>query len=173
MRIAYIAAGAAGMYCGSCMHDNTLVLALQKMGVDIALIPTYTPLRTDEQNVSIDRVFYGGINVYLQEKLGLFRHTPWFVDKLFDCRALLNSLGRFSGSTSAEDLGSLTVSVLQGELGPQKKELKKLIRWLKEDFKPDLVQLTNSMFLGMAREIKRELGVPVLCALQGEDIFLE
>jgi hypothetical protein len=92
MRIAYIAAGAAGMYCGSCMHDNTLVLALQKMGVDIALIPTYTPLRTDEQNVSIDRVFYGGINVYLQEKLGLFRHTPWFVDKLFDRRALLNSL---------------------------------------------------------------------------------
>ncbi len=155
------------------MHDNTLVLALQKMGVDIALIPTYTPLRTDEQNVSIDRVFYGGINVYLQEKLGLFRHTPWFVDKLFDRRALLNSLGRFSGSTSAEDLGSLTVSVLQGELGPQKKELKKLIHWLKEDFKPDLVQLTNSMFLGMAREIKRELGVPVLCALQGEDIFLE
>jgi glycosyltransferase involved in cell wall biosynthesis len=173
MRIAHIAAGAAGMYCGSCMHDNTLILALQKTGVDIALIPTYTPLRTDEQNVSIDRVFYGGINVYLQEKSGLFRHTPWFVDKLFDRHSLLNSLARFSGSTSAEDLGALTVSVLKGELGPQKKELKKLIHWLKEEFRPDLVQLTNSMFLGMAREIKRELDVPVLCGLQGEDIFLE
>jgi len=173
MRIAYIAAGAAGMYCGSCIHDNTLATALQKKGVDLALIPTYTPLRTDEKDASIDRVFYGGINVYLQQKLGLFRHTPWFVDKLFNGRVLLNSLGRFSGSTSAEDLGGLTVSVLQGEMGPQKKELKKLIRWLKEDFKPDLVQLTNSMFLGMAREMKRELGVPVLCSLQGEDIFLE
>ena len=128
MRIAYIAAGAAGMYCGSCIHDNTLTLALQKKGVDIALIPTYTPLRTDEKNASIDRVFYGGINVYLQQKLGLFRHTPWFVDKLFNSRALLNGLGRLSGSTSAKDLGELTVSVLQGELGPQKKELEKLIR---------------------------------------------
>ena len=161
------------MYCGSCIHDNTLTLALQKKGVDIALIPTYTPLRTDEKNASIDRVFYGGINVYLQQKLGLFRHTPWFVDKLFNSRALLNGLGRLSGSTSAKDLGELTVSVLQGELGPQKKELEKLIRWLKEDFQPDLVQLTNSMFLGMAREMKRVLGVPILCSLQGEDIFLE
>ena len=173
MRIAYITAGAAGMYCGSCMHDNALALALQKKGVDIALIPTYTPLRTDEEDATIDRVFYGGINVYLQQKSGLFRHTPWFVDRLLDRRALLNRLARFSGSTSAEDLGALTVSVLEGELGPQKKELRKLVRWLKEDFRPDLVQLTNSMFLGMAREMKRELGVPVLCSLQGEDIFLE
>ena len=29
MRIAYITAGAAGMFCGSCMHDNTLVAALR------------------------------------------------------------------------------------------------------------------------------------------------
>ena len=65
MRVAYIAAGAAGMYCGSCIHDNTLATALLRRGVDITLLPTYTPLRTDEADISIDRVFYGGINVYL------------------------------------------------------------------------------------------------------------
>ena len=59
MRIAYITAGAAGMYCGSCLHDNTLAAALIRKGHDVALIPTYTPIRTDEQDVSIDRVFYG------------------------------------------------------------------------------------------------------------------
>ena len=84
MRLAYIAAGAGGMYCGSCIHDNTLAAALMRRGVDVALIPTYTPLRTDEESVSLDRVFYGGINVFLQEKLGFFRHTPRFVDWLFD-----------------------------------------------------------------------------------------
>ena len=57
MRIAYIAAGAANMYCGSCLHDNTLAAALQKMGHDVALIPTYTPMRTDAPSVSLDRVF--------------------------------------------------------------------------------------------------------------------
>src|SRR5579883_3218860 len=89
MRIAYITAGAGGMFCGSCLHDNTLAAALIRQGHDALLIPTYTPLRTDEPDVSCKRVFLGGINVYLQEKIGLFRHTPWFVDRLFDARPLL------------------------------------------------------------------------------------
>lgn len=173
MRIAYIAAGAASMYCGSCIHDNTLAAALQKKGTDIALVPTYTPLRTDELNVSIDQIFYGGINVYLQQKIALFRQTPWILDRLFDRPALLNGLSRFSGSTRAEDLGALTVSVLEGETGAQNKELAKLVQWLKEDYRPDIVHLSNSMLVGMTREIKTGLGVPVLCTLQGEDIFLE
>ena len=173
MKIAYIAAGAAGMYCGTCIHDNTLAAALQRKGHDVALIPTYTPIRTDEADVSIDRVFYGGINVYLQQKSALFRHTPWLLDRLFDSPSLLNGLSRLSASTSAQDLGALTVSVLRGEEGQQRKELAKLVKWLKESYQPDLVQLTNSMFVGFAREMKRALGVPILCALQGEDIFLE
>ena len=173
MRLAYIAAGAAGMYCGSCIHDNTLAAALQRRGLEVALLPTYTPLRTDEEDVSLPRVFYGGINVFLQQKVGLFRHTPWLVDRLLDAPRLLNSLSRFSATTSARDLGALTLSVLQGEEGRQEKELAKLVKWLAEFYKPDLVQLTNSMFVGMARRLKEALDVPVLCSLQGEDLFIE
>ncbi len=173
MKIAYIAAGAAGMYCGTCLHDNTIAAALLRKGHQVALIPTYTPMRTDETDVSIDHIFYGGINIFLQQKSGIFRNTPWIVDRLFDNPHLLNWLSRFSASTDARDLGAMTVSVLRGEEGKQRKELAKLVRWLKYSYKPDLVQLNNSMFLGFAREIKRELKVPVLCALQGEDLFLE
>jgi glycosyltransferase involved in cell wall biosynthesis len=173
MKIAYIAAGAAGMYCGTCISDNMLAAEMQRRNVDFILIPTYTPIRTDESDVSLSRVFYGGINVYLRQKLALFKHLPRVFSRLLDSRGLLNGLGRFSGSTSAEDLGGLTVSVLQGEMGPHKKELDRLVKWLRDDFRPDLVHLTNSMFLGLAGELKRELQVPVICALQGEDIFLE
>ncbi|MFQ5676361.1 MAG: glycosyltransferase family 4 protein [bacterium] len=173
MKIAYIAAGAGGMYCGSCIHDNTLAMALQRKGHEVALVPTYAPIRTDEENVSIDRIFYGGLNVYLEEKFSLFRHTPGILDRRLDRPTLLNWLSKKSSSTDAKDLGSLTVSVLQGEEGNQRKELQKLIRWLKEEYKPDLVQLTNSMFLGFAREIKKALNVPVICGVQGEDLFLE
>ena len=119
MRIAYITAGAAGMFCGSCMHDNTLVAALVRQGHDALLIPTYTPIRTDEPNVSQKRVFFGGINVYLQQKLGLFRHTPWFLDRLLDAPSLLRWVSRFAVKTQAEDLGDLTVSMLEGEHGHQ------------------------------------------------------
>ena len=172
MKIAYIAAGAAGMYCGSCLHDNTLAAALQSAGHEVALLPTYTPLRTDEPDVSLGRVFYGALNVYLQQKSALFRHTPAALDRLLDRPALLGQVGRFAGSTDAHELGALTLSVLRGEDGRQAKELAKLIDWLGE-FRPELVQLTNALFLGMAAPIRRALGVPVVCGLTGEDLFLD
>src|SRR3954447_10334580 len=111
MRIAYITAGAAGMFCGSCLHDNTLVAALTRLGHDALLIPTYTPIRTDEDDVSQKRVFFGGINVYLQQKFAFFRHTPWLLDRLFDWPRLLRWVARFAVKTQAQELGELTVSM--------------------------------------------------------------
>jgi glycosyltransferase involved in cell wall biosynthesis len=173
MRIAYITAGAAGMFCGSCMHDNTLVAALTAAGHDALLVPTYTPIRTDEDDVSQRRIFLGGINVYLQEKLALFRHTPWIVDRVLDARRLLSWVSRFAISTRSEDLGGLLVSMLQGEHGHQRKEVAKLVRWLKTDVKPEIVNLTNVLLSGLVHQVKAELNVPVLGTLQGDDVFLD
>lgn len=175
MRVAYITAGAAGMYCGSCLHDNTLAAALQQLGHEVALIPTYTPVRTDEQDVSIDRVFFGAVNVYLEQRSRLFAHMPGALHWLLDRPALLNWISRLAGSsaTQGRELGELTLSVLKGEDGNQRRELDELTAWLRNDFRPEVVHITNSMFLGFARTLKRELGVPVVCSVQGEDIFLE
>jgi glycosyltransferase involved in cell wall biosynthesis len=172
MKITYLAAGAAGMYCGSCLHDNTLAAALLGLGEEVLLVPTYTPLRTDEDNVSDAHLFFGGINVYLQQKSSIFRHTPWFVDALLDNPSVINWATKGGPSLEAERLGDLTVSMLEGEHGRQKKEIRKLVYWLKNESKPDIVHLSNAMLSGMAREI-RKLGIPVVCTLSGEDIFLE
>ncbi len=172
MKVVYLAAGAAGMYCGSCLHDNTLAAALLALGEDVMLVPTYTPLRTDEENVSNAHLFFGGINVYLQQHSALFRHTPWFLDALFDHPAVLEWATRGGPSVEPERLGDLTVSMLAGEHGRQRKEIRKLVRWLDREARPSVVHLSNAMLLGMAREI-RKLGIPVVCSLSGEDIFLE
>src|SRR5436309_4640307 len=174
MKIAYITAGAAGMYCGSCMRDNTLAGALHRLGHDALLIPTYTPIRTDEEDFSEKRIFFGGINVYLEQKFSLFRHTPWFIDRLFNFPALLRWVSRFAVKTRAEELGELTVSMLQGEHGRQSKEVDKLVAWLAEEARPEVVNLTNALLSGMVHRLKQALpGVPVLCSLQGDDIFTE
>lgn len=173
MRIAYITAGAAGMYCGSCLHDNTLAAALLALGEDVLLVPTYTPLKTDEPNVGIGRVFFGGINVYLQQKWSLFHHTPWWLDRLFDSPALLDRVSQRGVSVDASQLGDMTVSMLRGEAGNQRKELDKLVHWLLTEVRPDVVHLSNSMQIGMARLLKRHCGPPVICQLSGEDLFLE
>jgi glycosyltransferase involved in cell wall biosynthesis len=173
MRIAYITAGAAGMFCGSCMHDNTLVAELQRQGHDALLIPTYTPIRTDEDDVSQSRVFFGGINVYLQDKFSLFRYTPRWFDRLLDANWLLRWVSRFAVSTQAHQLGGLTISMLKGELGNQAKEIDKLVDWLADEVKPEVVNLTNVILAGMVPRLRERLKVPVLGSLQGDDIFLE
>lgn len=173
MRIAYLAAGAAGMYCGSCLHDNTLAAALLKLGEDVILAPIYTPLRTDEQNVSEPRVFFGGINAFLQQKIPLFRRTPRWLDGWLDHPALLRLATRNAGSVDPAKLGDLTVSMLRGETGNQRKELVKLVDWLINDVRPAVVHLSNSLMLGLARMIAQRCGPPVVCSLSGEDLFIE
>src|SRR4051794_34563308 len=174
MKIAYVTAGAAGMMCGSCLRDNTPVGAPTKVGPDRLPLPPYTPIRTDEDDVSQRRVFFGGINVYLEQKFSLFRHTPWLFDRLLDFPALLRWVSRFAVSTRAEDLGELTVSMLQGDHGKQRKEIDKLVCWLVEEAKPEVINLTNAILAGMVPRLKQALpGVPLLCSLQGDDIYTE
>ncbi len=173
MRMVYITAGAGGMFCGSCLHDNTLVATLIAQGHDALLVPTYTPIRTDEPDVSQKRIFFGGINVYLEQYIPLFRHTPRLIDRLFNSRGLLRWAGRFAAKTRAEDLGDLTVSMLKGEHGHQAKELTQLVDWLHAEVRPEIVNLTNVLLSGLVHELKRRLRVPVLATLQGDDIFLE
>ncbi len=173
MKIAVITAGAAGMYCGSCMKDNTLVAALNALGHESLLLPTYTPIRTDEPDQSFNRVFFGGINVYLEQKSRIFRNTPWWFDRLLNFPRLLRWASSFGVSVRPEDLGQLTISMLQGRLGNQGKELNKLIHWLEHHFLPDRILLSNVLLSGMIPELKKRLNIPVVATLQGDDIFLE
>ena len=171
--IAYLTSGAASMYCGSCLHDNTLARAISQLDVDIQLIPTYTPIRTDEENASVDRVFFGGVNVFLQQKIFLFRYLPAFLDRFLDAPWLLRKVTSKASSISASQLGSLTVSMLKGVRGNQRKEVRRLSRWLQKEVQPDIVVLSNMLIGGCLPEIKQRLDVPVVVTLQGDDIFLD
>ncbi len=173
MRIVQITAGAGGRICGSCLHDNALVRALRRRGRDAILVPAYVPTTTDEENVSEQKIVCGGVNVWLQEHLPLFRHTPWWLDTLFDARGLLEWLSASTGGTRPADLGGLTVSTLRGEEGHQRKEVEKLARWLGRDVHPDVVQLSNVLLVGLARRVKQVTAAKIVCSLSGEDIFIE
>ena len=118
MKIVYLAAGAAGMYCGSCLHDNTLAAALLAAGADVTLVPTYTPIRTDEVDVSQPLVLFGGINVYLQQLSGLFRYTPQWFDRLLDSPRLLNALSKLNSSVNPAKLGAIDRLDARRRTGP-------------------------------------------------------
>lgn len=172
IKTVYLVAGAGGMYCGTCLRDNRLAATMIRQGRDVVLVPLYTPIRTDEPDVSERTVHFGGINVYLQQKSSLVRRFPRILTRLLDSRAILNIAGRLFSGTRAETLGDLTVSLLQGPSGHQQLALQKLIDGLRE-LRPRIVHLPNLMFSGIAGALKEALSVTIVCSLAGEDVFLE
>jgi glycosyltransferase involved in cell wall biosynthesis len=139
----------------------------------VLLIPTYTPIRTDEPDVSLPRVFFGGINVYLQYASGWFRHVPRVVRSVLDWPSVLRLATRRAASVDPSRLGGLTVAMLEGPEGALGGELTRLVDWLATEARPDVVHLSNAMLLAMAGEIRRRVPAPVVCSLSGEDVFLE
>ena len=107
MRLLQITAGAGGMYCGSCLRDNTLATELMARGHDVSLLPVYTPTLTDEKNVSDELVFFGGISVYLEQHVPLLRTTPAILDSLWDIPAVIKiAAGRLRSSAPWADRSS-------------------------------------------------------------------
>jgi glycosyltransferase involved in cell wall biosynthesis len=172
MRILSITAGAAGMYCGSCFRDNGLAAELMARGHDVTLIPVYTPTRTDETNVSRPDVLFGGISVYLQQYSSLFRRTPRFLDKLWDSPRVISAFAGRAVSPEARVLGEMTISALQGEQGVLHKEFDKLVEWTRDEPPPDVINIPNSLVIAMAKPLRRAFQRPILCTLQGEELFL-
>ncbi len=174
MKLVLLTPGTGSYYCGVCMRDNALAREAIRQGHEALMVPMYLPLTLDEAPVSADLpVFYGGINVYLQQKFAFFRNSPRWLDRLLNYRGFLRLAGKASGMTGGGELGELTLSMLQGENGKQAKELDELVQWLKSDARPDAVWLSTALLAGLARRITRELGIPVLVSLQGEDSFLD
>jgi len=173
MRIVYVAAGAGGRYCGACMRDTALARGLVERGHDVQFLSLYTPVRADRSAPGHCRIFYGGINVYLEQHSALFRHMPGLLHRLFDSEWLLDFVGSRALEVRPEDLGEMTVSVLKGPAGRQAGELDALVDFLKQGAPPDVVNLTNSMLSAIAPALRQTLDVPVVCNLQGEDAFID
>lgn len=173
MRILSFTGGAGSMYCGSCLRDNALATELLRRGHDVVLTPVYTPTKTDERNVSGEQVFFGGISVFLEQHSALFRRTPRFLDRLWDSSWALKLATKRSIKVDAKSLGEMTVSMLKGTQGFQAKEIDKLLDWLRTEERFDVINLPYSLLLGLAEPLKRELKTPIVCTLQGDDLFLD
>jgi glycosyltransferase involved in cell wall biosynthesis len=176
MKFVHLSPGAGGsFYCENCLRDTELVLSLRRIGHDASSVPLYLPMMTD---AAVDerlrgKVFFGGINVYLQQKSRFFRRTPRWLDRIFDSPRLLGWAGRKAGMTNAPDVAQTMLSMLRGEHGRQVKELDRLVTFLAEQDRPDVVSLSNVLLAGLVRRIKQVLAVPVVCSLQDEEGYLD
>jgi len=176
MQIVFMTPGSGdNFYCENCLRDKAVVVAMRAMGHDAASMPLYLPplMQDTDPGDAKTPVFFGGVNVYLQQRFRLFRHTPRWVDTFFDSNRLLRFAASKVGMTKASVLGETAVSMLQGASGRQVKELDRMIDYMRSNSRADAVVLSNAMLLGMAPKLSEELGCAVICMLQDEHDFID
>ena len=161
------------MYCGSCFRDNAVAAELIAQGHDVTLMPVYTPTRTDEANVSQRRVLFGGISVYLQQRVPLVRWLPRVFDRLWDSPAVLARVAGRGVATSPRLLGELTIATLEGTGGALTREFDKLVSWARHEAPPDIINLPNTLLIAMAAPLREAFKRPICCSVQGEELFID
>jgi glycosyltransferase involved in cell wall biosynthesis len=138
------------------------------------MAPLYLPLVTDREVSNPELpIRVGGVSLYLQEKMPWLRYVPRFLTGWLNSPGILRFASKFIGMTSARDLGRMTLGALAGEEGNQWPEWQRALTWIKEEVKPDVISLSNSLLIGICPKIKRDLGIPTVVSLQGEDSFLD
>ena len=174
MNIIQIIPGSGGsFYCGNCLRDSKYFNALRAEGHHVTKIPMYLPLFADEHDISEIPIFYGAISTYLKQLYPVFRKAPAWFDRLLNSKPMMKLAASMAGSTNAKGLEDMTVSMLLGEEGEQKDELDHMVNWIADHCKPDIIHISNALLLGLARRLKEKLGVPVLCTLQDEDVWID
>ncbi|MFC1746344.1 glycosyltransferase family 4 protein [Candidatus Riflebacteria bacterium] len=136
-------------------------------------VPMYLPLFSDEYDLEEIPVFYGAISIYLKQLYPIFRKAPAWFDRLLNSKPMMKLAASMAGSTDAKGLEEMTLSMLLGEEGDQNSELDKMVDWIADHCRPDVVHLSNALLLGLARRMKQRFKVPVICSLQDEDIWVD
>ena len=173
MQIVHIVPGSGGsFYCGNCLRDSEYIQGLKRAGVEVIKVPMYLPIFADEHDIEEVPVFYGAISIYLKHAIPILRNAPTWVDKILNSAPALKFAAGMAGSTNPKGLEDMTISMLLGESGEQKKELDHMVDWLEEHCHADVIHLSNALLIGLARRIKERLNVKVICTLQDEDVWV-
>jgi glycosyltransferase involved in cell wall biosynthesis len=173
MKILFIVPGAGdSFYCGNCFRDNLQANALRNAGHDVIVMPLYLPLK-DQSFLADTPLFFPATSYYVSQKYFKKRAMPHWVEKLLDSDFFLNIASSFSGTTSSEGMEDMTLSMINGEDVAFQQQAQTLIDWIQKDGKPDIIHLSSSLVIGIAKAIRQVLDIPLVCSLQDEEVWID
>ena len=173
MKILFILPGSGdSFYCGNCFRDNLQAMALRKAGHEVVIMPLYLPLKQASTRGAAP-LFFPATTYYVEQKMFGRHKMPLWMKRLLGTDALLSMASSMSGTTSAEGMEGMTLSMIEGEGMAFEENVKELIDWVKQTEKLDVVQLSSSLLLGIAKELKSEMDIPIVCSLQDEEVWID
>ena len=149
--------------------------AIRKVdGITATAIPLYLPPDITSSGEGLDKhVFFGAISMYIRDKIRLMRNMPSFLEKFLDMKAFLRLASHRAGTTRTTGLENLTLNMISGDNAFRKKEVNRLVKYLLEEGKPDVIHLSNALIIGLARQLKENLNVRIVCSVLNEDDWIE
>jgi len=173
MKILFIIPGAGdSFYCGNCFRDNLHASALRKLGHEVIIMPIYLPLK-HESLQTLTPLFFPATTFYTAQKFFKKRKMPKWLEKVTASPRLLKFAASMSGTTSAEGMEDMTLSMIIGEDPAFNNYVKQLTEWIKNNEKPDIIHISSSLLIGIAKAIRKEMEIPIVCSLQDEEVWID
>ena len=159
-------------FCGNCLRDHLYAQALRRAGHDVVVMPLYLPLAGKSLRADTP-LFFPATSYYVAQKYFGNREMPRIVEKALESPFMLRLAALFSGTTSAKGLEQMTLSMITGDNAHFAEQAEKLVDWVVGHGRPDVVHLSTSMLIGVAKAIKSRIDLPVVCSLQDEEVWLD
>lgn len=171
MKILFISPSAGDTYyCGNCFRDALQAQALQQAGHEVCVMPLYLPMKYASEGVP---VFFPATSFFIEQAAFRKKGMPAWLRKATSAAPLLRMASSLSGTTSSAGMEGMTLSMIGGGDGAFRRNVEELMAWIRDDGLPDVMHLSSTLLLGIARPIREELGVPVVCSLQDEEVWLD
>ncbi|MDR0844834.1 MAG: glycosyltransferase family 4 protein [Tannerella sp.] len=174
MKVLFIVPGSGDpFYCGNCFRDNLQANALRKAGREVVIMPLYLPLK-DASFHADTPLFFPATSLYLSQKYFRKNAMPHWMEKVLNSDFSLNMAASFSGSTSAGGLEDMTLSMIRGDDDVFLRQVQVLVAWIKDHEKPDIIHLSSSLLIGIAKAIRQAgIDTPIVCSLQDEEVWID
>ncbi|MDR0972579.1 MAG: glycosyltransferase family 4 protein [Prevotellaceae bacterium] len=173
MKILFIVPGSGdSFYCGNCFRDNLQASALRSAGHDVIIMPLYLPL-THPSFQADTPLFFPATTYYVAQRF-FGKKMPAWVERITGSKAMLSFASSLSGTTSAEGMESMTLSMITSEDPAFAKHIAPVLDWIKNTEKPDVIHLSSTLLIGIAKVLKHELPeMSIVCSLQDEEIWID
>jgi len=173
MKILFIVPGSGdSFYCGNCFRDNLHASALRKAGHAITIMPLYLPLKHPSFQADTP-LFFPATTYYTAQRFFSTIKMPKWLERLSSSEAMLDIASSMSGSTSAKGTEAMTLSMITGDGTAFQDQINQLLDWMKGEEMPDIIHLSSSLLIGIAKILRQHLNIPIVCSVQDEEVWLD